>query len=138
MSETLRFSLDFQEKEFVVEHEGKDRKAMLKEMSGREREDYLSQLTRNIDVDGSIGANKDGADQKFKVKSMAGTSTAMLERCCFWVPENPEEKPTRVTKDELLSWPSKVLQKLSKIANEMNAIDEKSKEQAGKNSEKES
>lgn len=134
MPEMLKFDLGFQEKPFTVIHEGKEKKAVLREMSGTERESYLSHLSKQMEV--RVDTDNDGSNIKPQVKrvSMAGDTTAVLECCCYWIPENAEDKPIRITKQELLSWPAKVLHELTKIANEMNAFDKDAKERAEKNS----
>lgn len=136
------FDLDFSEREYKVKLKGVQKLIVLKELSGKERENYFAQMGTIVDlksVDTSAGEN-----QKVQVKKLDGMSTMLLERCAWWRFSEDEKddngnhrEDERVTKEQLLSWPSRVLTALTKDAQDMNGLKRTSKADAEKNSETE-
>jgi hypothetical protein len=73
------------------------REAVLREMSGRDREEYLSVIQKALKVTTS------GGDTTAEITSEISLSAALLIRCLFW--KNDDGTVQRITENELLEFP---------------------------------
>ncbi|MDR2170635.1 MAG: hypothetical protein LBP59_10875 [Planctomycetaceae bacterium] len=116
------FDLSFREESVLLSRGGERLEAVLREMSGREREDYLNSLQSHVNF------SRDGSASG--VKSITGLTSLLLTSCMFW---RVGDELVRVTDKELNAFPSRVLTELTELANELNGFTVVSMEAAIKN-----
>jgi hypothetical protein len=121
------FDLGFKEESVTLRGSDGEHVAVLREMNGHQREDYLDALQQRVDINVTL---RDGSS-KPTVKSMTGLTSLLLCNCMFWRGENDVLTP--VTDKELMGFPSRVLTALSELANEINGFTVSSAEAAVKN-----
>jgi hypothetical protein len=123
----LNLSLVFNEVLVVLQTKDGERHAVLRELSGRDREDYFRDLQKNVRI------STENEDIKSEMKSTSGLSTMLLSRCLFWKNGDGEGSYVRVTDRELLEFPGRVLTELNVEANRLNGFTKESADVAVKN-----
>lgn len=110
-----KFSLKRREEKVVLEgHNGEDRVVIVREMTGKQRDDYLNAM---------LGSMELGADGKpTRVKNFAGLSTQLL---ALTLHEGGQPVPL----DQIETWPASVINGLFDIAQSINALTDESAQQ---------
>jgi hypothetical protein len=123
----LQLSLVFKETPVVLQTKDGERHAVLRELSGKDREEYF----RDVQINVHISTNND--DVKSELKNTAGLSTLLLTRCLFWKNGDSEDSYVSATEKELLEFPGRVLTALNIEANRLNGFSKESADEAVKN-----
>ena len=106
----MSFSLKFKEEAVELEQEnGEFRELAVREMNGRVREEYL----------GLVSKKGKRTAHGFEVTDYNGFTTALLERCLYW---KDGAEYVKVTKKEILEFPSTLVEELTKVANDLNGF----------------
>jgi hypothetical protein len=111
--EVVAFDLVFREHEVTLRDDKGEHVAVIREMSGRDHEAYLEALRHHVDVS-NLGT---GVNTQFK--SIGGLTSLLLLYCMFW---KTESGVVALTESELLNFPSRVLSKLTEVANKLNGF----------------
>jgi hypothetical protein len=122
------FDLGFKEESVTLRGSDGEHVAVLREMNGHQREDYLDALQQQINITVSLDSKNNNNPT---IKSMKGLTSLLLCNCMSWIGEDGTLTP--VTDKELMSFPSRVLTTLSELANEINGFTVPSAEAAIKN-----
>jgi hypothetical protein len=123
----LELSLVFAETHVVLQTKDGEKHAVLRELSGKDREDYFRGLQENV----HISTEKD--DIKSEIKNASGLSILLLTFCLFWKTGEDENSYVHVTETELLDFPGRVLTALNLEASRLNGFTKESADQAVKN-----
>lgn len=122
MQEVLKFNLTREEIPVVlVDKDGVERKYVLREMLGRDRDAYLTQMSKKMKF------NDKG--KVCGISSFDGLNAQLLSRCLY------DENDEAVDIETIQDLPSRVQSDLFKTAQKMNALDEEGKEEVKNASE---
>jgi hypothetical protein len=111
----MAFTLKFKEEIVEIDNGDEDIKELaVRELSGRQREDYLAIVTKK----GKRTA------YGFEVVDYNGFTTALLERVLYW---KDGDDYTKVTRKEIMDFPASLVEELTGIANDMNGFKTKAK-----------
>ncbi len=98
--ETLRFDLKRKEVALILSDEnGQDQEAILREITGRDRDEYMNFIAKMVKIDG------EGKPTSFS--NTAGITTKLLKLSLFW-----KESGKRIKPEEFETWPAEVCEKL--------------------------
>jgi hypothetical protein len=123
----LNLSLVFNETPVILQTKDGERHAVLRELSGKDREDYFRDVQKNVHI------STENNDIKSEMKTTSGLSTILLVRCLFWKNGDSEDSYVHVTEKELLEFPGRVLTELNIEANRLNGFTKESANEAVKN-----
>ncbi len=106
------FNLDLETYEFTLTKEGSTESYELTELTGKQRDSYMNQMSKNMQM---IGDN-------YKIKSFDGLQANLL---CLCIKHTSGAKAdTHVTKDHVQSWPSRVQKAIFDKAQQMSGLNE--------------
>lgn len=114
MNDTIdSFDLDFAEYKFRLKNKGVVEDYIMRELSGLERDRYLTEISGRFDMDG----------KNTKVKNLVGVPEMLLSRCVYRIKEDGTEELVKA--NEIQTWPSSVREKLHEKATELSGLDKK-------------
>lgn len=117
MSDDLNFDLILQELPVTLTNaDGVAEQYVLRELTGRGRDQYLNNLTGRLVTD---------AKGNSRMKDFTGLQSNLVGRCLF------RKDGQAVTEAELVQWPARVLSKLFDKAKELSGLDDDAEEEAG-------
>lgn len=105
----LEFSLDLQSEPVTLTKDGEKESYVLKEMTGQQRDQYLTSLSKRVST---------GKDGKATVSNFEGLQAELLTRCLFVVSTNEP-----AAREVIQSFPASVQSKLFEAAQSLNGLD---------------
>jgi hypothetical protein len=121
----LEFDLIFNEEPIKFKTAAGEREAVLREMSGKDRETYFDLVRKSV----KTTKDKEG-NEVTEILNAHGLSAALLKFCLWW---KKGDQVIQAKESEILELPSRVIESLNEVASKMNGLDKESKEEIVKN-----
>jgi len=115
--EELRFDLDRKELPIVLEGASERLHLVLRELTGKDRDKYLSSLSGRMRFDAS--------GQPIGLKSFDGLQSGLLSLCLY------DDQGNRIKRSSIEEWPASTQTRIFEKAQEINALNQEAVDLAG-------
>lgn len=124
MSEPLVFDLDRIEESVTLKLKGEEQKYVLRELIGKERDEYLTSLFARM---------KTGNDGKSTLNNAMGLQASLVSKALTHANGSLQGSPVDI--ETINSWPARIVKSLFERAKEISGLDDEAEKKAKKDSE---